>query len=60
MGDLGPDLQNILQQSYDYLMIMPKLRLAYDGLIFYEKSFEQCKARFTFTIARLSEIVLVY
>jgi len=23
---LGPDLQNILRQSYDYLTIMPKLR----------------------------------
>ena len=28
---LGPDLQNILRQSYDYLMIMPKLRSTYDG-----------------------------
>ena len=24
--DLGPDLQNILRQSYDYLTIMPTLR----------------------------------
>ena len=28
---LGPDLQNILRQSYDYLTIMPKLRSTYDG-----------------------------
>ena len=27
----GPDLQNILRQSYDYLTIMPKLRLTDDG-----------------------------
>ena len=27
----GPDLQNILRQSYDYLTIMPKLRSTYDG-----------------------------
>jgi len=29
----GPDLQNILRQSYDYLTIMPKLRSIYDGRI---------------------------
>ena len=27
---LGPDLQNILRQSYDYLTIMPTLRSSYD------------------------------
>ena len=27
----GPDLQNILRQSYDYLTIMPKLRSTYDS-----------------------------
>ena len=32
---LGPDLQNILRQSYDYLSIMPKLRSAYDGRLIY-------------------------
>jgi len=26
----GPDLQNILRQSYDYLTIMPKLRSTHD------------------------------
>jgi len=29
--DLGPDLQNILRQSDDYLTIMPKLRSTRDG-----------------------------
>ena len=29
----GPDLQNILRQSYDYLTIMPKLRSTYNGRI---------------------------
>ena len=32
----GPDLQNILRQSYDYLAIMPKLRS--------KTSYEGCKA----------------
>ena len=27
--DQGPDLQNIVRQSYDYLTIMPKLRSTY-------------------------------
>jgi len=31
----GPDLQNILRQSYDYLTIMPKLRSTYDGCLIY-------------------------
>jgi len=31
----GPDLQNILQQSYDYLTITPKLRSTYDGRLIY-------------------------
>ena len=34
---LGPDLQNILRQSYDYLTIMPKLRSTCDGRLIYEK-----------------------
>jgi len=29
---LGPDLQNILRQSYDYLTIVPKFRSTYDQL----------------------------
>jgi len=35
--DLELDLQNIFQQSYDYLTIMPKLRSTYDGRLIYEK-----------------------
>jgi len=32
----GPDLQNILRQSYDYLTIIPKLRSTYDGRLIYK------------------------
>ena len=32
----GPDIQNILWQSYDFLTIMPKLRSTYDGRLIYE------------------------
>jgi len=39
-NDLVPGLQNILQQSYDYLTIMPKLRSTYDGRLTYETSYE--------------------
>jgi len=40
----GHDLQNILRQSYDYLTIMPKLRLTiYDGRLFYKTSYERRK-----------------
>jgi len=35
---LGPDLQNILRQSYDYLTIMTKLRSTYDGRLIYKTS----------------------
>jgi len=35
---LGPDLQNILRQSYDYLTIMPKLRSTYDRRLIYKTS----------------------
>ena len=41
---LGPDLQNILRQSYDYLTIMPKLRSTYDGRLIYKTSYEGRKA----------------
>jgi len=40
----GPDLQNILRQSYDYLTIMPKLRSTYDGRLIYQTSYEERKA----------------
>jgi len=32
----GPDLQNILRQSYDYLTIMPNLRSTSDGRVIYQ------------------------
>ena len=35
---LGPDLQNILRQSYDYLTIMAKLRPTYDRRLIYKKN----------------------
>jgi len=37
--DQGPDLHNILQQSYDYLTIMPRLRSTYDGRLIYRTSY---------------------
>jgi len=40
----GPDLQNILRQSYDYLTIMPKLRSTYDERLIYKTSYEGRKA----------------
>jgi len=40
----GPDLQNILRQSYDYLTIMPKLRSTYDGRLIYKTSYKGRKA----------------
>ena len=38
---LGPNLQNILRQSYDYLTIMLKLRSTYDGRLIYEKNLKR-------------------
>jgi len=38
---LGPDLQNILRQSYDYLTIMPKLRLTYNGRLIYKTLYKE-------------------
>jgi len=35
-GHLGPDLQNILRQSYDYLTIMRKLRSICDGRLIFQ------------------------
>jgi len=43
-GILGPDLQNILRQCYDYLMIMPKLRSTYDWRLIYQTSYNEWKA----------------
>ena len=42
--DQGPDLQNILRQSYDYLTIMPKLRSTYDRRLIQKTSYEGRKA----------------
>ena len=39
--NLGPDLQNILRQSYDYLTIMPKLRSTYDRRLIYKTSYNE-------------------
>ena len=41
---LGPNLQNILRQSYDFRTIMPKLRSTYDGRLIYKTSYEGRKA----------------
>jgi len=40
----GPDLQNILRQSYDYLTKMPKLRSTYDGRLIFKTFYEGRKA----------------
>jgi len=57
----GPDLQNILRQSYDYLTIMPKLRSTYHGRLIYKTSYEGRKVflmvRFTCKVVRSSETV---
>ena len=39
IGELGPDLQNILRRSYDYLTIMPKLRWSYGGRLIRKTSY---------------------
>ena len=39
----GPDLLNILRQSYDYLTIMQMLRSTYDGRLIYKTSYEERK-----------------
>ena len=43
LEDQGPDLQNILRQSYDYITIMPKLRSTYDGRLIYKTSHENAR-----------------
>ena len=52
--DLGPDLQNILRQSYDYLAIMPNLRSTYDGRLIYKTSYEERKAFHTYDLVAKS------
>jgi len=41
---LGPDLLDILRQSYDHLTIMPNLRSTHDGRLIYQTSYEKRKA----------------
>jgi len=41
---LGPDLQNILRQSCDYLTIVPNIRSTYDGRLIYKTSYKGRKA----------------
>ena len=45
---LGPNLQNILRQSYDFLTIMPMLRSTYDGRLIYKTSYDGSKAIFRY------------
>jgi len=58
--NLGPDLQNILRQSYDHFTIMPNLRSTYDGRLIYQRTYEKRSAnsyvRFKWKIVRSSEI----
>jgi len=49
-GIQGPDLQNILRQSYDYLTIMPKLRSTYDGRLIYKNILRRAQC---FSLANL-------
>jgi len=44
--DPGPDLQNILRQSYDYLTIMPKLGQTYDGRLIHKTSYNEWQGLF--------------
>jgi len=61
LSNLGPDLQNILRQSYDYLTIMPKLRSTYDGRLIYKNILRRAQGfsqvRFTCKVVRSSETV---
>ena len=61
--DQGPDLQNILRQSYDYLTIMPKLRSTYDRRLIQKNILRRTQGfsqvQFTCKIVRSSEIVFV-
>jgi len=40
---LGPDVLNILRQSYDFT-IMPQLRSTYDGRLIYKTAYNEWKA----------------
>jgi len=43
-GNQGPDLQNILRDSYDFLTIIPQSRSTYDGSLIYQTFYEERKA----------------
>ena len=43
-GKQWRNLPNISRQSYDYLMITPKLRSTYDGRLVHQTSYEEHKA----------------
>ena len=55
----GPDLQNILRQSYDYLTIMPKLRSTYDRRLTHKRTQGFSQVQFTCKIVKSSETVFV-
>jgi len=46
----GPDLQNILRQSYDYLTIMPKFLLTYDKCLIYKISYDYRMKTYDITV----------
>jgi len=59
--NLGPDLQNILLQSYDYLTIMPNLRSTCDRRLIQKTSWEGRRAFLGYnSLAKSSEIVFVH
>ena len=58
---LGPDLLNILRQSYDYLTMMPKLRSTFDRRLIHKTSYEGRKDSLKFnSLAKSSETVFVH
>jgi len=57
----GPDLQNILRQSYDYLTIMPKLRSTYDKRLIYKTSYKERTAFLRYdSLAKLKDRLRYY
>ena len=53
--NLGPCLQNILRQSYDYLTIMPKLRSTNDERLIYQTSYEERSAFLRYDLVVISK-----
>ena len=54
----GPDVQNILRQSDDYLTIMPKLRSTCDGRLICKTSYKERKAFLRYDSVQSRKIVL--